>query len=241
MHHPVTSISDSLLYHFYPTDMKYAILIVDDESSGRTTLKILLEKHFWAHTESLSFARTFEEAKEKIEKSNYELIFLDINLKGITAFDLLPFIGNSSSVVFVTAYSEYMIQALRNKAFDYLVKPVKEEELQDCLLRFQKNTQTDLKDEYIHIKQRGLTRIIKIADIIYIEGDGPYSTLFLKGESCTTARTLKSLVPELGESFVRIHKTYLVNRAYIKGYINNKLTLINDQNLPISRTGLKNM
>jgi len=222
-------------------DMKYVILIVDDESSGQTTLKILLEKHFWAHIDVLVFAKTFEEAKEKILESNFNLIFLDINLKGITAFELLPFIGNSTSVVFVTAYSEYMIQALRNKAFDYLVKPVKEEDLKDCLLRFQKTTQTELKDEYIHIKQRGLTRIIKIADIIYIEGDGPYSTIFLKEESCTTARTLKSLEPEFGESFVRIHKTYLVNRAYIKGYINNKLTLTNDQNLPISRTGIKNI
>lgn len=222
-------------------DMKYSILVVDDESSGRMTLKILLEKHFWAYIETMIFAKTFEEAKDKIQESNYDLIFLDINLKGITAFELLPFIGNSTSVVFVTAYSEYMIQALRNKAFDYLVKPVKEEELQDCLLRFQKSTQTDQKDEYLHIKQRGLTRIIKLAEIVYVEGDGPYSTIHLKEESCTTARTLKSLIPELGDNFVRIHKTYVVNRSFIKGFVNNKLTLTNDQNLPISRTGIKNI
>ena len=222
-------------------DMKYSILIVDDESSGRMTLKILLEKHFWAHIDNVTFAKTFEEAKDKIQEFNFELIFLDINLKGITAFELLPFIGNSTSVVFVTAYSEYMIQALRNKAFDYLVKPVKEEELRDCLLRFQKITQIELKDEYIHIKQRGLTRILKTAEIIYVEGDGPYSTIHLKDDSCTTARTLKSLIPELGDNFVRIHKTYVVNRSYIKGFVNNKITLINDQTLPISRTGIKNI
>jgi two-component system LytT family response regulator len=222
-------------------DMKYSILIVDDEFSGRTTLKILLEKHFWAHINTITFAKTFEEAKENIQESNFDLIFLDINLKGITAFELLPFIGNSTSVVFVTAYSEYMIQALRNKAFDYLVKPVKEEELRDCLLRFQKSTKIELKDEYIHIKQRGLTRILKTAEIIYVEGDGPYSTIHLKDDSCTTARTLKSLIPELGDNFVRIHKTYVVNRSYIKGFVNNKITLINDQTLPISRTGIKNI
>ena len=222
-------------------DMKYSILIVDDESSGRTTLKILLEKHFWAHIDTMTFAKTFEEARVRILEFNFDLIFLDINLKGITAFELLPFIGNSTSVVFVTAYSEYMIQALRNKAFDYLVKPVKEEELKDCLLRFQKATQIDLKDEYIHIKQRGLTRILKTAEIIYVEGDGPYSTIHLKDDSCTTARTLKSLIPELGDNFVRIHKTYVVNRSYIKGFVNNKITLINDQTLPISRTGIKNI
>jgi len=106
---------------------------------------------------------------------------------------------------------------------------------------FSKTTQSDLKDEYIHIKQRGLTRILKTAEIIYVEGDGPYSTIHLKDESCTTARTLKSLIPELGDKFVRIHKTYVVNRDYIKGFVNNKLTLTNDQNLPISRTGIKNI
>lgn len=235
------TVKDSLRSNICREEMKYAILVVDDESSGRTTLKILLEKQFWAHIESLSFSKSFEEAKSKLQTTQYDIIFLDINLKGISAFDLLTFIPLATKVVFVTAYSEFMLQALRSKAFDYLIKPIKEEDLHDCLNRLQMALITDNGNQCLHIKQRGLTRILKYADILYIEGDGPYCTIHLKEDNCTTARTLKSLLPELGNGFVRIHKTFVVNRTQIKGYNKDKLILLNDQSLPVSRTGLKNL
>ena len=232
---------DSLRANRCHDEMKYAILVVDDEFSGRTTLKILLEKHFWPHIETLAFSKSFEEAKLKIQTNQYDIIFLDINLKGISAFDLLTFIPLVTKVVFVTAYSEFMLQALRSKAFDYLVKPIKEEDLKECLLRIRRVVASGDGSLSLHIKQRGLTRIFKHADIIYIEGDGPYSTIHMKEENCITARTLKALLPDLGNGFVRIHKTYLVNRAHIKGFNKDKLILLNDKSLPVSRTGLKKL
>ena len=114
---------------------KYDLLIVDDENSGRTTLRVLLEKEFWAHIKTIEYAHSFEEAAEKLKSSNYHVIFLDINLKGISAFDLISFIPPASKIIFVTAYAEFVIRALRNRAFDYLLKPVKEEELKHCLER----------------------------------------------------------------------------------------------------------
>lgn len=234
-------VKDSLRANSCCEEMKYTILVVDDESSGRTTLKILLEKQFWTHTESLSFSKSFEEAKIKLKTNQYDIVFLDVNLKGISAFDLLTFIPLATKVVFVTAYSEFMLQALRSKAFDYLVKPIREEDLKECLFRLQRALTTDNGNLSLHIKQRGLTRILKYSEIVYIEGDGPYSNIHLKDDSCTTARTLKSLLPELGNGFVRIHKTYVVNRTQIKGFNKDKLILLNDQCLPVSRTGLKKL
>lgn len=222
-------------------DMKYSIHIVDDESSGRTTLKILLEKEFWSHTKSLTFSKTFDEAKEKLRTTQFDIVFLDVNLKGISAFDLMTFIPLATKVIFVTAYSEFMLKALRNKAFDYLVKPIKEEELKECLLRIQREFFSNSDSQILHIKQRGLTRMLRLSDIIYLQGNGPYSTIYLRDESCTTARTLKSILPELGHGFIRIHKTYVVNRTQIKGFNKDKLILLTDQSLPVSRTGLKNL
>lgn len=219
--------------------MKFSIHIVDDEHSGRTALKVLLEKSFWAHIESFTYSHTFEEAKEKLQSNKYDILFLDINLKGISAFELMTFIPIATKVVFVTAYSEFMLKALRNNAFDYLVKPIKEDELTQCLNRLQKELTLGSDERCLLIKQRGITMLCKHSDIFYIEGDGPYSIIFMQKETITTARTLKSLEPELGIGFIRIHKSYLVNKAFIKGYNKDNLILKNEQSLPVSRTGLK--
>lgn len=219
--------------------LKFRILIVDDEESGRTALHILLKKNFGAYIDSIQFAKSFEEAKEHLSLDTYHLIFLDINLRGISAFDLLTAIPTLSKVVFVTAYSEFILKALRNKAFDYLIKPIKEEELKECLGRL--IIENDNDKATIHIKQHGITRVIKLKDIIFIEGDGPYSKFNLANEVVVTARTLKAIHQDLGDTFIRIHKTYMVNKLYIKGFNRETLILNNQKCLPVSRTGFKEL
>ena len=118
---------------------------------------------------------------------------------------------------------------------------MKEEELKHCLERVLKELAEDAQKYRLHIKERGLTRILNLNEILYIKGNGPYSTFFVSKDNFTTARTLKSIIPELGEEFVRIHKSYVVNRFYIKGYTKEKLYLHNDTWLPSSRSGLKNL
>lgn len=238
--HPIRNNSLQAIQKVHP-EMRFSIHIVDDEHSGRTALKILLEKCFWANIESLSFSYTFEEAKEKLQSNKYDILFLDINLKGISAFELMTFIPNATKVVFVTAYSEFMLKALRNKAFDYLVKPIKEDDLIQCLSRLHKELILGTNERCLLIKHRGITILCKHSEIVYFAGDGPYSTIFMVNETITTARTLKSLEPELGVGFIRIHKSYLVNKACIKGFNKDKLILQNEQSLPVSRTGLKKL
>lgn len=227
---------------FYRMDvMKYQILIVDDEDSGRQTMRILLDNSFWPYIQSIDFSKSFEEAQIKIIKSEFDLVFLDINLKGISAFDLLRFIPSSTKVIFVTAYSEFMLQALRSKAFDYLVKPVKQEDLTASLERLIKERENEDEVKKIHVKVKGITNIVALNEIVYIEGDGPYSIFHLKTKELKTAKTLKLISTELNKSFVRIHKSYLVNRRYINGFNMDKIILYNNKWLPVSRTGFKNL
>jgi DNA-binding LytR/AlgR family response regulator len=219
--------------------MIFNILIVDDEQSGRVSLHILLEKLFVSFTESIKIAKSFNEAELLLKDHVFQLVFLDINLKGFSAFDLLPNITPNTKVIFVTAYSEFVYKALRGKAFDYLLKPIKEEELRECLERIK-------KEEYglnavIHVKQNGNSRILNIRDILFIEADGPYSKIHLKIEVIVIARTLKSVLEDLGDAFIRNHKTYAVNQLYIKSFNSNQLLLNNERCLPVSRKGFREL
>ena len=129
--------------------VKYKILIVDDEESGRKKLQILLQKLFWAYIENISLAKDYKSASEKLIKEKFDIVFLDINLNGKSSFDLIAQIPQQPKIIFVTAYSEFMLQALREKAFDYLVKPVKEDELKKkgiSLMSFKKRNYALWKD-----------------------------------------------------------------------------------------------
>jgi len=219
--------------------MKFNILIVDDEESGRVSLHILLEKFFISYTQAIKIAKSFNEAEELLKTQVFQVVFLDINLKGLSAFDLLSSIPPNTKVVFITAYSEFVFKALRSKAFDYLLKPIKEDELRNCLNRIRKE-EYNLNTTF-HVKQHGKTRILNIRDILFIEGKGPYSKIHLKVEVIVTARTLKSVLLDLGDVFIRNHKTYAVNQLYIKSFNSNQLLLNNEQCLPVSRKGFKEL
>ena len=221
--------------------MQTRLLISDDELSGRVTMEILLKKLMFNRSFHFDVASSLDETKALLSKHHYDLIFLDINFKGMSSFTIIDEIPKTSKIIFVTAYSEHAIQAIRSNAFDYLMKPIKEIELSACLNRYFSMINPSGSSATIPLREKGFTRLYKISDITHVKGNGPYSTLFTDKEQITTVRTLKSLLPELGQGFVRIHKSYLVNRNFIKGFKKNQVFLNHDICLPISRTGLKNL
>lgn len=221
--------------------MRTRILIADDEQSGRVTMEILLKKLMYNRPFQHDVASSLDETKALLSQHQYDLIFLDINFKGISSFSVIDEIPKTAKLIFVTAYSEHAIEAIRSNAFDYLLKPVKEMELSACLNRYFSLINLPDSSAMIHIREKGFTRMFKLSDITHVKGNGPYSTLFTKQEQITTVRTLKSLIPELGQDFVRIHKSYLVNRNFIKGFQKDQIFLTHNICLPISRTGLKNL
>lgn len=222
--------------------MKINLLIADDELSGRSTLELLVRKELPnGENIHIDIVASLDDVVKNIKENNYELIFLDINFKGKSSFEIVELIPKSTKVVFVTAYAEHVIKALRSNAFDYLLKPVKQEELSNCLKRYFDNRLDFEANEILQIREKGFNRRIQIKDISHIKGQGPYCHIFVNKEQITIARTLKSILPELGNNFIRIHKSYLVNRAFIKAFQYNQLILTNKICLPVSRNGIKNL
>ena len=108
-------------------------LIVDDEAPARAALRGLLRNH--PEIVVAGKADTMEEARKRLGGGDYDIVFLDVQLRGGTGFDLLPFVRPEARVIFVTAFDQYAARAFEVNALDYLIKPVRPQRLADALRR----------------------------------------------------------------------------------------------------------
>ena len=220
--------------------MRFNALVVDDEHSGRVSLKILLDKEFFYLFDKIITASTLSEAIAATEKVNFNICFLDVELGDKIGFDLLPYLSKETKVIFVTAYSEYAVKAFREKAFDYLLKPINPVELIAAIKRYEKEALLKDSTKYLLIKDQGFTIPIHRDEIHYIEANGPYSKVFLINNlQYTTSKTLKVLTEQVGSDFIRIHKSYTIHKSMIKSFKKDSIITISNICLPVSRIGSK--
>jgi two-component system, LytTR family, response regulator len=194
-------------------------IIVDDERLARLNLVKLLEPH--NAVEIVGEADSINKAIELISFQKPQMIFLDIQLRGETGFDLLELINNSIKIIFVTAFDEYAIRAFEVNAVDYLLKPVNPERLKvsiERLLAISSGVKTVKKvyeySDSIYVRLNNYTsKFIKIYSITFIEPVGNYSKIVTDdGKHCLVLKTLKQWQNELPDkNFFRIHRSCIVN------------------------------
>jgi len=184
------------------------------------------------------------DTKKGLNDTECDLIFLDIEMPIINGFELLDVLKNKPQIIFVTGKTEYAFKAFDYDATDYLQKPITQERfnlgvekaLEYHRLKFE-NTANE--NEYIFIKSNLKKRKIFINTILWIEALGDYIKLVTTEESYVILSTMKAFEKEVEEySFLRIHKSYIVNLKKIKRF-NSKFVEINNENLPLSRNKKK--
>jgi len=184
------------------------------------------------------------DTKKGLNDTECDLIFLDIEMPIINGFELLDVLKNKPQIIFVTGKTEYAFKAFDYDATDYLQKPITQERfnlgvekaLEYHKLKFE-NTASE--NEYIFIKSNLKKRKIFINTILWIEALGDYIKLVTTEESYVILSTMKAFEKEVDEySFLRIHKSYIVNLKKIKRF-NSKFVEINNENLPLSRNKKK--
>ncbi|WP_137912704.1 MULTISPECIES: LytTR family DNA-binding domain-containing protein [unclassified Rudaea] len=198
-------------------------LIVDDESLARRNLSVLLRRDpdIGAIVECASGL----EAIEAMQKSNYDLMFLDVQMPECGGFDVLELLGADlpPAIVFVTAYEEYALRAFEAGALDYLLKPFDDARFSRALNR--------AKDKIAHysppqshqakrlvVKSRGQVLFLDVADIDWVEAAGYYACLHVGTDTHILRRTLSDLERDLGdEKFARIHRSIIVNLGRVRG------------------------
>jgi two-component system LytT family response regulator len=208
-------------------------IIIDDEIVLRDLNKALLNKHF-PEIAVVAVCGTVDEGVEMIDELQPELILLDIRLSDGTGFNILQQIKPYNySVIFITAYNEFAIKAIRFSAIDYILKPVDEQEFCDAVDRAissrsnnQLHQQVETFFNYFERKtqQRRLVlktadtmHLVDVVDITYCRSDSNYTTFFFHNrEKILVTRVMKEYEDLLAEyGFFRPHHSFLVNLQYV--------------------------
>ncbi len=199
------------------------ILIVDDERPARDKLRRLLVQE--ADISAVDEARDGIEALAQVAAFAPDVIFLDIQMPEINGIEVaasLP--APAPLIVFATAYDDYAIRAFDANAIDYLLKPYDQARLQRALQRVRERLRTHAampafdSGHALHqllITERGVTRIVRVEQIEWIETADNYVVLHTAGEQVLMRQTLAGLLDRLGNSFVRCHRRAAVQLSWI--------------------------
>lgn len=232
-------------------------IIIDDEKNNIENIHSILRK-YCPYINIVGTALNGIEAKKIIQSKKPGLLFLDIQMPGLTGIELLkdlqPF---EFEVIFITAYDQYAIQAFKFSAVDYLLKPIDKDELVSAVSRaverieskkqnihldhlLQVLKQQNKADHRIALSTLKETRFVFTREIIYCESSNNYTTVYLEaGEHLLVSKPIfdfEELLTDYG--FIRCHQSFLVNLQYVRSLKKSdgdSLLLQNNTELPVSR------
>ena len=194
-------------------------LVVDDEAPARGELRYLLAAH--PEVEVVGEAATAHEALELAASVRYDVVFLDIEMPGMTGLEAARLVldrRERPAVVFVTAHERYAVDAFSVEAFDYLVKPVEPERLARVTERLAqaRRSQAPPVEKVAVVSAGGAKTLLDYDAIHWIEADGDYSRVHTYDRSYLATSSLRKLEELLPSArFARIHRSHLVNLAKV--------------------------
>jgi two-component system LytT family response regulator len=211
-------------------EQKLNALVVDDEDGARKLLKKLLEETLCF--KDIRTVPSVNSANHELTHFEPDIIFLDIKMPGKDGFSLindLKDLNHNPEIVFVTAYDQFAIKALRSHAFDYLLKPVNRKELKQCITRFiefkrdsgekeKHETNVVQKDSIsrIRVNTRTGTLFINPATILYCKADGNYTSICTGSKLHLCSMNIGKVEGMLqSKGFIRLGRSHIVNFEYI--------------------------
>jgi len=210
--------------------MSHALLI-EDEATARADLRAKLAAH--PDVTILAEAATVRNARTLLARTDYDLVFLDIQLVGGSAFDLVPDVRPEARIIFVTAHDDHAVRAFEINALDYLLKPVAPARLAAALRRLAAapapadEAGADLPagpalrpDDTVFLRSGLQARFVPVADICLITACDNYSEVRLTdGAKVFLRKSLKAWEDTLPAThFMRVHRTQIVNLARVTRY-----------------------
>ncbi|MDH6310875.1 two-component system LytT family response regulator [Dysgonomonas sp. PFB1-18] len=221
----------------------YNYIVIDDEDLDRIAISAYLKKYpFLRHLASFS---TATDAKDFLSIKKVDIIFLDIEMPEIDGVTLLSQIRDRVEYpIFITSHTEYALDAFELDVSDYIVKPLKQERIEACVFKLKdrldakyKANLHDLsfKKDNLLLKEGTEYISIDMSDVLYLKAMKDYTQIIsLHKKTVTIHGNLASILREdRFSSFVRIHKSYAVQKKYIQSIGAKNIIMINKASLPL--------
>lgn len=225
-------------------------IAIDDEPLALLQIKSYIDRT--EQLELVATCRSAYEAEKVLSEQNVDLIFVDINMPDMTGLEFVRTLKSNHYIIFTTAHPEFALDGFKLNAIDYLLKPFSYDEfmkasqkvisLVDLVERchaaesaIAQNEAEQSDKEFISVKADYKTQLVKIADIVYLESAGEYVRLHIEGSSTiTTLFRLKNMETSLPQdSFLRVHRSYIVNLKRISSYTKGRIFLDNGEYIPL--------
>lgn len=217
--------------------MKIRCIAIDDEPLALQQMGSYIQK-----TPFLELVGLFESAFQALDfltSNSVDLMFLDINMPDFNGLDFAKSLSTKPKIILTTAYSEYALEGFRIDALDYLLKPIpypvflKSANKAKEWFQVKTDAKTAVPDAEMFVKSEGKTIKIKVADILYVESANEYIKIYLDNKDVViTLIRLKDFEEQLpAETFLRIHRSYIVHTGKIKAV--ERFRVILNTNFPI--------
>jgi DNA-binding LytR/AlgR family response regulator len=216
--------------------MKY--LIVDDNKLARMSLRELVSQ-----TNLMDFTgecTNGTEAYEFITSNQVDLVFLDVEMPGMTGIELMKSLPNKPIIIFTSAKKNYAVDVFDLNVADYVLKPVQMPRLMEAITKARKIFETKstsvskVEKEFLFIKDKKVLKKINLVDILWIEAMGDYIKIHTKDKWNMANTSLRALEERLSpEKFMKVHRSYIVSIDKIE-YIEDNVIYINNSPVPLA-------
>jgi DNA-binding LytR/AlgR family response regulator len=217
-------------------------IIIDDEPLARTEMESLIKE-----VSTLQVLKQFSNALlalDYLQTNEVELLFLDIEMPGLSGMDLAGCLPSKSLVIFTTAYSQYALKSYELDAIDYLLKPIDKGRLAKAIRKAEtysilladetnKATYKGSTEDFLFIQSDRRTYKVNFTEILYIEALKDYVVIYTKAKKLITAMNLKTIHQKLpARKFIRVSKSFVVNINQIDSF-DNHAVYIHDLEIPL--------
>ena len=205
-------------------------IIVDDEPIARKGIQSLVSRI--PELELVEMFNNASSAANFLTGQPVDLIFLDVQMPGITGIEFARNIPKNTLIIFTTAYTEYALDSYEVDAVDYLVKPIEFERFRKAVKKAvnyhallttgEKENIENVENNYLLVKSERRYFKVNFEDILFIEGLEDYVILQLEDQRIITKMNLKAIHEQLPVNlFFRINKSYIINTSHINSFDNN--------------------
>lgn len=215
-------------------------VIIEDEILAQKLLQKYIEKDM--RLQILKVCNNGQEAFEYLSDNKIDIAFCDIQMPLLNGIDLLKIIEYKPISILTTAYENYALQGFALDVVDYLLKPFSYDRFQQAVnkavelyqFRIEKNQEKVNEEKFIYLRANQMMQKVFLDSILYIEALKDYVQLITTDKKITIQDTMKSMEEQLPENYIRVHKSYIINKNKIEKYTTQSV-IISAKEIPIGR------